>query len=805
MSAAAIATRATGGLARRALLLGVLSALLIAAQVSLTRLFSAIFWYHFAFLILSTSMLGFGLGGLAIRLLRAPLERWDEDTVLAGAVAASGGLLAVCLFLITHNHFSPLLVHSQAGELVKLVGASVALMPAFVVMGATVLFALQRGAERVDALYAANLAGSGLGCVLAMVALDAFGGLVAYLGIAAALPLLAAWYAWPVSRRTAAGSVALSAALLLSIAAGESLFPLSRPAGKPVACAAPDALVFSGWTSLSKVDICREPELHAFGYGLWGLSRRETPPLPERLAVVIDYWAYTTILEHRDDPGYYDFYGHLPLYMAYRWTESPSVLVIGSGGGMDVRGALRNGAREVDAVEINPSIYRAMTEDLVDYSGGIYRDPRVNAVLGEGRRFLESSRRRYDLIQLSGVDTHSATQAGAFALSENFLYTKEAFATYLEHLEDDGVLTLTRWFVPSDDGLPRFSIRLFTLAVESLAEAGFERPWENILFFRSGRFSVLLVKKQPISREEIAVVEEEARARDYQFLYRPDRRVQDAPVFYAYVAAPNRAAWIDRYPFDVAPPTDDRPFFFEHRKLGTITRPERFLAMEGLDGQTILAILMAEMLAISAVLLVASYRLREGRDRPLGWLYFAAIGLGFMLVEVSLAQRLVLFLGHPAYALSVVMFSLLVFSGLGSLVSSRLESRLASRTALFVVAALMIAWAVAGNPLLRVMIAWPTPARMVVAVLLIAPAALLMGTAFPSAVRRLTAGGPAELGVYWAWNGVASVVASVLAVVVAMTAGFSAVMILAAVCYAVAGSALPSLGRSDGSAANATP
>ena len=778
---------------RRAVLLFALSVVVLAAQVALTRLFSVIFWYHFGFLILSTSLLGFAAGGVAIRLMRERTRRWDPDRAIAVAVAASGALLALALFLITHNHVSPAGVHQRAGAALKLVLASLALFPPFMVMGGTVIFMLQRWSENVDRLYAANLLGSGMGCLLAITLLDRVGGLTAYVTLAATLPAIAGWYAFRLGGAYALASAGTAILILSTLALSEAAYPLESPRDKAITCRPPSVIVFRDWTSLAKVDICEERLAHTMRWGLWGISRTKEPRLPERLGVVIDYWAYTTILKHKDEPGYYDFIERLPSYVAYHWLDRPKVLTIGSGGGMDIRAALLNEASEVDAVEINPSIFRAMTEDLAEYSGNVYLQPQVRAHLAEGRRFVESSERRWDLIQVSGVDTHSATQAGAFALSENFLYTREAFASYLDHLEEDGVLTLTRWYSPSEGGLPRFSLRLFTLAIESLADHGIEDPQDHVLFIRSRGFTVVLIKKQPITASEIDVIDSVVRKMDYAYLFRPDEAPDEASRFYDFVDAPNRAEWIEDYPFNVSAPTDDSPFFFEHRKLRNIHQRERFIGLSALDGQTILVILLLEMAGVSAVLVFVSHRLDGGGRRPIGWLYFASIGLGFMLVEVSFSQRLVLFLGHPASALTVVMFTLLVFSGLGSMYSTRIERLLPGGRALFVVAALMLLWAWLGNPLLRALIAWPGPARVATAVALIAPAGLLMGTAFPGAVRRLVAGGEEQLGVYWAWNGVASVTASVLAVLVAMGSGFGTVMLIAAAFYVIAGLTLPRL------------
>ena len=779
------------------LVMGLFSAGILAGEIALTRIFSVIFWYHFGFLILSTSLLGFAVGGVLVRLFRERLKAWSLERVLLISLPLSGILCVISLFVITHNLFSPLMVHHSWESLFKLFLVSVALIPPYALMGGTVILLLQRWPGQTGPLYAANLAGSGIGCFLALVLMDLWGGLTAFLLVALLMPLAIFPLCREYSRRALMWVLGTALLVAMTLPFAEALFPLESPVDKFTSWLTRDRVVYSGWSSLSKLDICEESYLHSMGYGLWGLSPNNTAPLPERLGVVIDFWAYTTIIKDKPELGYYDFYDSLPMYIAYKMKRDPKTLIIGAGGGMDIRGALRGGARDIDAVEINPLIYQQMTGDLADYSGRIYLDPRVRAHLAEGRRFVESSDDRWDIIQLSGVDTYSATQAGAFALSENFLYTKEAVRSYLEHLSDDGIITMTRWYNPSKEGLPRFSLRLFTLMLESMREAGIENPEKKIFFFRSGFYTVILAKKKEFSAEDFGVLNLEIKKRGYNDIYRPDREVKEEPYYLSYVHASDREAWLDAYPFNVAPPTDDSPFYFEVRKLSTIANPQGFLMgyYNGLDGQTILVLLLFEMAVVSLVLLWLSRRLDKNASRFSGWFYFTAIGFGFMLVDVTMSQRLVLFLGHPARALSVVMFSVLLFSGLGALLHGRLRRTLDIRTVLIMLVAYLLAWAVFGGGLLHLMLGWPTALRILMAVLLIGPAAIMMGTALPEAVQRLLNSGETELGLYWAFNGVASVTASVIAVLVAMGSGFHMVMLLAAFSYALAALLLPRLGR----------
>lgn len=782
---------------KRILALGIFSMALLASEIALTRIFSVVFWYHFGFLILSTSMLGFGVGGLLIRVFKKQIREIDADNLVSFGFGISGVLLVIALWIITHNHFSPLFITNKPGGFMKLVVVTVALVPPFICMGATVLFMLQRWQDDVGKLYASNLIGSGLGCLAAVLIMDAVGGLVGYLILASLMPIIAAVYV--VSDNKKAFAVWMVAALMIlsTMFAAEKIYPMNSPEGKPASWGKHYKMLYSDWTSLSKVDISLEESLNSQGLGLWGISPLFKGKYPQRAGVVIDYWAYTTIIKHMRTDGYYDFYNWLPMYVPYKLLDKPKALIIGSGGGMDVRAAVLNGASEIDAVEINPSIFDAMMGKLANYSGNIYKHENVNAHLAEGRRFVESSKDKYDLIQLSGVDTYSATQAGAFALSENFLYTKEAMESYLNHLAPNGILTMTRWYGAAANGYPRFSMRLFTLAMDSIKDFGIENPEKHVLFFRSGFFTVIVIKVEPFTAEEISKVEEEINLRGYQFIYRPDKETEHYKHFYSFVNAKDKAQWYRDYPFNVVPPTDDSPFFFEHRKMSKIFQYQSFLVGlgNGMDGQTILALTLIEMIFASILLMIISFVLQKGKSNIFGWLYFAAIGFGFMLVEVTFSQRLVLFLGHPAYALSVVMFSILVFSGIGSMLSERISQKIPTVFLLLFISVFMLFWAILGTPMLKAMIALPTVIRVIIAVLLLAPPAFCMGTAFPEAVRRLSKKGEKDLGIYWAFNGVFSVTASVLAVIIAMSSGFSTVMLVALISYVIAALTLPFLGR----------
>ena len=559
---------------------------------------------------------------------------------------------------------------------------------------------------------------------------------------------------------------------------------------------------FTEWTSLSRVDAFTWPA-SAKSWGLWGLSELWQGEYPHQKGITIDSWAMTNVMRweggERGTPGEPpEILEYLPASLVHRVRPEADILCIGAGGGMDLLTAKRFGARRITGVEINPGVVRA-ARSVIDFQGGLY-DPEIHpdvAVhVAEGRHFLERDPERYDVVQLSGVDTASTTQAGAFSLSENFLYTREAFRTYLEHTVDDGLVTLTRWVLPDSDGFPRNTLRLFVLAWRALEDAGVADPGQHLYLVESQGFSVILFGRQPLTDEELATLDATCAEKAFKPLYHPRRPSafahpitgQPAPNHYdAFAASPDKDAFLAAYPYDVAAPTDNRPFFFETSRFRHLFERESFFnPLGGITAHGILVVLLALLAGVAWAFVIAPLRrLRRAGGPPLGplLLYFGSLGLGFILVEVVLAQKFILYLGNPLYSLAVVLFSVLIFSGVGSALSPRVAD---PRRALAVVVILAVVYPLFCDLLFDLTLDLATPLRIAVAVLLLAPLATAMGMPFALGVGRI-AQGPSSL-VAWAWgiNGYTSVIGSVLTVVLSIALGFNAVVWIGAAVYGVA-------------------
>jgi hypothetical protein len=769
------------------------SAAVLSLQVTATRLFSFLIWYHFAFLVLSLAFLGFTAGGLAVT---SRGERWRAapHTVLGRAALLGGASTFLAFFALSRLPLEPFVLISASHFLLFLVAVAVILIP-FTCLGVYVCLSLSRWPERIGVLYAANLAGSGAGCALTVALLD-------WLGVSSSMLAsgLLAWVAGLVavlgSRPSVAKKVLLAAVTVgmvaLTVVATNELNPLVyvRSAKFFPRLSREDVLVRES-NSLSSVEVFRDKG----GLGAWGVSPKYTKPLPHFIGFSIDGWALTSIFNRAEadvPEGILDF---LPAGLPYKIHPPKDVLVIGAGGGVDVLTALHNGATHVTGVEINQIILDSVLNRYADFAGHLYQDPRVEVHNAEGRHYLKRDPRKYDVIQLSGVDTFAASQAGAFALHENYLYTVEALHDYLNSLTPGGMLTFTRWlYVP-----PRQTIRLVAMVEQAFRERGAPSPEKHLVIFCMQRFSVVLVKNEPFTPEEVARVQSEVDTRGFELLYAPYVRVNPLeplwgknPFYRIWDEGPK--AFVENYPFDIRPSVDDRPFFFEYqrwtRPVGPITESTVFVLFQKENAQLVLLGTLAFTGLASLSMLLFGRRRAKSVGLRLGGaahVYFAALGLGYIAVENVLVQRMILCLGRPAYALTVILCTLLVASGLGSAAAGRfavLGER--PRAVLGLVVALLLVYSVALRPLLDAVLGFELPARIAVVVALISPLGFLMGIPFPWAIARLVRSDDRLVPFAWIVNGGASVLGGSITVIVAMAAGFTVVFWMAAALYAAA-------------------
>jgi hypothetical protein len=561
--------------------------------------------------------------------------------------------------------------------------------------------------------------------------------------------------------------------------------------------------VYAHWNALSRVEVDN-----------WGTAR----------AIVIDADASTYLMN--TDPHHWR-----DDYRINAMSAAPSVAnvlrphgdyaIIGPGGGVDVLRAVANGSPNVTGIEINPIIANNIMRDLfADYTFHLYQVPEVHMHVSDGRSFIRNSQDKYDVVQMTLVDTWASTAAGAFALSENNLYTVDAFREYFEHLKPDGMIAITRW----EFAKPREALRVVSQAMEALHELGVADTSQNFIVVSDGALDtdgkpvLVLAKKTPFAMEEQKAVLNHIEGTDgnganlnLHVLYMPatgDRPGMAHPAFAELIRGQDARAFSATYPYNVTPVTDNAPFFFFTLKPEQVFRGSD---AGGIDwkvnlGIAILGIVLIVSIAAVMLFLVLPLALspetRSGRSMRV--LYFIAIGLGYIMVEIAFIQRFVLFLGYPTYALTVVVFLMLLSSGAGSLVSRKWFSdptRVLMALAFIVIALLLYVFAL--PHILEAMIGLPFTTKLAMSGLLLIPLGFAMGMPFPSGLRALSSGAPdAQHGaIEWAWamNAASSVLGSVLAIVIAIQFGLNVTLACGAVAYVVGMLLLPTFRKAEAS------
>lgn len=780
---------------RQALLL--VSLATIGLQLALMRALSMQLWSHLAYLVIGVALLGFGASGTALTLLR-PRVLQNPRGWLTGAI------LLLSLSMVVAPRVAQLVeldVQFLAWDLAQaggiLVLELVILVP-FLLAGGAIGIALMDRSERLGGHYAANLVGSGLGAFGAVLAMDVWS-TGALFTVMAAVALLGAVLVSPSHRRfRAAAAAVVLAGGLLTVA-----LPW-QPAFSPYK-ALPQFLDMPGTEvlhrregPLGRLAVVAGPSVRLAP----GLSLGFVQEIPPHVLILSDGDASSPLYDvtERD---HWRFMDHTTRAAPFYLTAAGSVLVIGAGGGSDLGLARYHGAQAIVGLEMNPQLVELIRGPLHDRGGRLLDSDGVTVLIHEARGYLAGSRASYDIIQLPALDAFGVTGSGLHAAQESYLYTVEAFDELIARLNDGGILAITRWARTP----PRDELRAWTTAIEALRRSGRE-PDRHVAMIRNWATVTILVGERPFDQAQQDALRAFCADRGFDLCYLPDLdpaeanrfHVLDGPVYAdatRTLLGPQAAAFIAGYLFDIAPATDDRPYFFRtlrwtslpelHRQFGAHGRA--FLEL----GSLMSAAALVQGIAVGLVLILLPLcpvgRGLRGVPRRLPVLvYFLMLGAGFMLLEIGFLQKLILYLAHPIYAAAAVIAAFLVFSGLGSLTSSRWQAR--TRTialAAVVVAALGLLYVVLIDDWLALSRAEALGVRLAIACLSLAPLAFAMGLLFPLGLAAVSRARPALVPWAWAANGFASVTATVACPLIAAEVGFGAVLLLAVACYLLAG------------------
>jgi len=743
------------------------SALLL--ELALTRLFSVVLFYHFAFLAISIALLGLGAGGVFAHVRKEKLKSHPLRSIACVCAALTAVAIPIALEIVLHV---PVSLDLTGGNFLRLTAIYACSAVPFFLTGVQFSVVFARESSHIPRLYGADLAGGALACLAMVPMLNWIGGPNAILFSALVAAIAAA--VWSPTTKTRRAMLALAVAIGALIAVNHTGRLIDVVWAKGVRR---DNVEFSRWNAISRVEVDVNPDG----------SR----------AVAIDADANTYIMnadpQHWEGSVWQNRLMSSPAAVVNAIRSRGEYAIIGPGGGVDVLRAVANGSPSVTGIEINPIIANTiMRGRYADFAYHLYELPQVHMHVADGRSFIRNSTAQYDVVEMTLVDTWASTAAGAFALSENNLYTTQAFREYFEHLKPDGMVAITRW----EFEVPREALRVASVATQTLHELGVQDVSRHFIVIAQDvldddgiNVSVLAKKSEFTPAEESAVRVFVAEHDPLQILYSPS--VAQSNAFTELIRSNDPYTFSRTYPYNVAPVDDNAPFFFFTLKPGTILQAGNSDVMDwkvNLGVAVLAMLLVISIVAVLAFLILPLLLSKANRNRPTALLYFVAVGLGYILVEVTLIQRFVLFLGHPTYALTVVIFLMLLSSGAGS-VFSRMCLRDVRQLWIplaAVVVALLIYLAIL-PAILENLVGAAFPAKLLISGVLLVPLGFAMGMPFPTGLRTL-AEDPQQGSIEWAWamNAASSVLGSVLAIVIAILFGFNVTLACGAAAYAIA-------------------
>jgi len=789
------------------------SGTLLAWEVALTRILAIRQWSHFAYLVISVALLGFGASGTLLALL-GEWGRRHRSALLRGAAVLFVPSLPLSRWLIRFIPFdlnyllmkpigAPwqlLLLPFRSGWMVVL---ELVMGLPFLLGAMVIALGLLEAGKRVGRVYGANMLGSGLGAAAAvgLMYLARPGWLAAALVpsaiVAAALLTLGGGLRWRVGwvAGTLAG-LALAWASALAVEPSQfkslsttELFPGSR-------------VEVERWGPLSLLTLVSGPSIRlAPGMSL-AYSTSTDGELPRQKAIFFDGDDPSPVLGVPQPPHTLAYLDYLPTAVAYHLLREPKVLVLGMGGGSEVLGALRARARSVTAVEVDPLVVEVVRKTCGDFTGHFLDRPEVTVAVTDARSFLEETPATFDLIQMPLLSGFGASAAGMFALSPTYLFTVEGLGSAVDRLGPEGVLAITRW----DHYPERDAIRMLATVVEVAERRGLD-PKPRLALYRGYATATILFSRRPWTEEQLEIFREVCAARGFDPWYYPGITAEEVNRFNqleqpVYHLAARSILFGDRQDFYRArlfrtrPTTDQQPYFNSHLRWRSVPWLVKTLGTKWVHavgrGYVFLVLALVETTALGAMLIVVPLfllgRIRKSAGRASVAAYFLSLGLAYMLLEIAAIQRLELLLSSPVYSLAAVLATFLLGSGLGSMVADRFPGgpRRAILTAVIAVTVLVTLHVTLLPHLLPSVLGLGPAVRLSVIVVTLAPLAFFMGFPFPSGFALLRRRGEALAPWAWGVNGCASVVGASLATLFAVEFGLHTVMVLAAGLYVFA-------------------
>ncbi len=775
-------------------------------ELSLTRVMSVALWYHFGFLVISMALLGFGTSGVVLALWRGLRERADLDAALSLLSILFGAVTIGSFALMQRIPFEPFNLAGDRRQFVLMPLYFVVVAAPFFCSGLALALLFTRRTRDIGRLYAYDLLGAGIGCASIALVMPRFGGSGSVVTAAAVGLLAATAFGWRGARGLATAGLLLAAGAIGLAFVADRALPIVITRGKFKLDTPP---LFEKWNTFSRIDLLEYPEGSKFAPDGWrGFLFDAGTALTGMSDLRPDVRTALRALSLRQ---------RFDSQVAYLDKAHPRLLIIGSGAGAEVLDGVQRGAQSVTAVEVNPIITATFSGPLRDYWGGLFEQPGVRLVTDEGRSFVRRSRNRYDAIVSMHTISNAAVASGALSLVENYVLTREAFEDDLDHLADDGVILFSR---------PEAQIaRLFATGREALEARGADhvpahfyavKPAKSDFAGRGSFYALFLMKKSPFTDAEVramnrfmAVGVSPAHAEDDSMvaLYSPLEPTGNS-IYQRLLDAPDPRTVYAAEAAELRPATDDRPFFNQHMRWSRMSwSVVRDLFSQGKGARmaleerpiaevTLLVVLAQAALVAGLLILLPLARLGRGDHGSTGrgriLVYFAALGLGFIFVEVVLLQHFTLFLGEPVYTFAVVLAGLLASTSVGArwtgqivgTASARLGRIMPGLLATLFMTALLV-------PLVfHAALGLALPLRIAISLGLVAPTGVALGMPFPTGLRIVSEEAPGLVPWAWGINGFFTVIGTILALMLAMMFGFTTVLALAGGCYVAAWLAL---------------
>lgn len=791
----------------------IISASALAYEVLLMRLFSIIQWHHFAYMLISMALLGYGVSGVFLALNRDRLAPLFPVAIMTNMLLFSLSVPA-CFLLAQQIPFNPAEILWTSVQLLYLCGIYLILALPFFFAANVVGLSLYQYKNQVSSIYASDLFGAGLGSVGVIFLLfilfpEQILTVLTLSGILAAL--LVSSYTFRASKHWTTVSLIIALAVIfiptgwmtLKVSPYKSLNQLLHVPGTKIIDRYSSPL---GSISIVKSDLT--PLRHAPGLSL----NAATEP-PEQLAVFTDADNMSAITRYDGNPETLGYLDQTTSALPYHLKQLTGILILGAGTGSDILQADYHAIKHIDAVELNPLVIDLIQRKYAAFAGDIYFGAPINIHIGEARGYLASSDKTYDLINLSLLDAFGASAAGLYSMAENYLYTEQAIEEYLHHVSPDGYLSITRWIkIP-----PRDEPKLLATVINALKKTGVREPGRQIIMIRGWQTSTLIVKNGALSADEISRLKQFCDELSFDPVYYPGIsegevnrfNIQQQPYLYQAAAAllgDNSPAFIDAYKFNIEPATDDKPYLFHFFKWRTLPEILPLLRSGGsfLLESGYLLLIAALLQAIFASLLLialplwlckAKLDIEPGSRNHLHMpVYFFCLGLAFLFIEIAFIQKFILVLHHPLYAIAVMLSTFLLSAGAGSYFSPHLShspEKYAFMLPIAAIALLSTGYSLGFEVIAGFLLKTGHLSRYLYSIILIMPLGFCMGMPFPMALTKISQTTPALIPWAWGINGCASVISAILATLIAMQFGFTVLIFLAVALYGVAAWCFP--------------